>query len=341
MLLSCPLLLGLASSNPVSAQSSVPGCDPCPGPWGASITSRFTFTLPGHPGCTYVAYVTYHTRPCLGKLQYEITSHVFEDPNPAGSGCDLHCVVDGRDLDKLLNAHVINLVAAAGTPVIKITPSPCYYLGTIVVPPGAEVCFGMTPGSTRYVLMPCDNFGCCYSELTAMYVGPPVVGPPPAPNTYYQNVIMSTPCPPTPMVPPSTTIEWSCDILGGGVATFTVSFTPEMPIVCQDMCYSGLAKRGTTGVRKEPLLGVGDIAAYQVFPNPFKDHFEVSFEAAKANLDLSVEVFDISGKLVLSQRGKTIAGKQLIAIDAHELAAGTYLCRFTCGTEKIVTKLSK
>lgn len=321
------LFFAVAGTTHANAQSIVPGCDTCNGPWTATVTSTFAFSMPSHPGCIYKAYVTYRTRPCLGKVQYEIVSHVFEDLNPPGSGCDLHCI-DTRELDKILNNHVLNLITGGGgASVIKITPSPCYYTGTIIVPPAAEICFGMTPGSTKVIMVPCDRFGCCFSELT------------PTGATYYQNVIQSTPCPTTPVIPPSTTIEWSCDLLGGGFATFTVAFMPDMPLVCNTICYTGYAKKSATGLKQEP--GIGEIGGFNIYPSPFTDVLNVHFETAVVGNKVLIELFDVTGKLVFSKQELTNGSKQDIVINASTLPAGVYTCRLISGDEKIVTKITK
>lgn len=302
-------------------------CDTCTSAWSSNVTSTFNFSLPSKPGCLYKAYVTYRTRTCNGNLQYEIVSHVFEDLNPIGSGCDLNCP-DAAELDRVLNRHVLNLIGSAGATIIKALPSPCYYTGKIIVPPGAEVCMGMTPGTQRTVLVPCDLNGCCYTELT-------VVGP----NQYYQQVITSTSCPTTPVIPPSATIQWSCDILGGGSATFTAIFIPDMPLVCQMLCNTGFFKgASSTGVDK---FGIGDFASFKVFPNPFVNAIELSFEANKAKEEITVELFDITGKKVSSKREISLVGKQVIALDAKDIPSGTYLCKFSFGKELITTKLIK
>jgi hypothetical protein len=312
-----PGTANIANAQPVVA------CDPCAGqPWGPEITSTFMFTLPQPaPPCQFRGYVTYRTRPCMGKVQVEVISFVYE--NTMGPGCATACI-HGGSIMKQLYVHLLSLV---GAPILRSLPSPCYYTGTITVPPAAEICFGMTPGSERKVLVPCDENGCCQSELTA------------APGSYYQNVLYATACPAVPVIPPSSTIKWSCDILGGGSATFVVPFTPDMPIVCQIICGQGIALKQATGVDEE--FKASTIKALDIYPNPVGDAVKISFNTEKEGMDVNVEIFDISGKVLVREQTKTTGGSQIISINTSELINGNYGLRMTYGEERIVTKITK
>lgn len=321
------LLLALGMLLPGAANIShaqpTPPCDPCAGvPWGPEITNIFSFTLPQPaPPCVFRGYVTYRTRPCLGRTQVEVISFVYE--NTMGPACATHCIHGGSIMKQLY----VRLLSLVGGPIIRSLPSPCYYTGTITVPPGAEVCFGMTPGSERKVLVPCDENGCCQSELL------------PAGSSYFQNVLYATACPAVPVIPPSSTIAWSCDILGGGVATFTVPFQPDMPITCQAICGQGIALKEATDI--DETINASTINGFNIYPNPVGDVVKVSFDTKKAGMDVKVEIFDVSGKVVVSQQAKTSGGAQTISVNTSELVNGVYGFRMIYGDERIVTKITK
>lgn len=312
---------------PASATSSSPGCDPCPGAvWNAPVTTTFIFSLPSMPWCNYKGYVKYRTRNCNGMTQIDVLPRpIFEDLNGGNPNCALHCI-NGGELHKIVYNHILNLLGT-GTTVINVEESPCYYVGEITVPPGAEVCYGMTPGTKKWVYMPCDINGCCYSELT------PVGG-----TTYYKNVIQSTACPTTPYTPVSTEIEWECDILGGGIARFIVPFTPDLPIVCQHTCMTGYAKPAKPSNVTEIAAGV--FSNLHIFPNPLADELHVSFTAPAGN-DITVQLIDITGRLVTERQIQSVDGNQEIVIDTRTLAPGTYGVKVIYPGGQLTTKVVK
>lgn len=320
------LLFFAAANMPSYAQGTGGGssCDTCTATWGPEVTTSFTFSIPSRPWCIYRAYVVYRSRLCGALTQFEIVSAVIEDLNPPGSTCFVSCI-DAPAIHQVIDNHVMNLLGTVGVTFYRALPSPCYYTGTIVVPPGAETCFGMTPGTTRHVLMPCDTNGCCFSELTVV-----------SPGHFFQNVISSTPCPAAPVVPPSATIAWSCDILGGGMATFTVRFTPDTPLTCFMYCSSGFYKKATG----TPDIGVGEIAGLNVYPNPASDIVHVTFDAS-AGKTFTATLYDISGKLVAEQQLVSTSGKQDITLNVQHLPAGQYLCKLRSSTEEITVRVTK
>lgn len=309
------------------ATSSSPGCDPCPGAvWNAPVTTTFTFSLPSKPGCTYKGYVKYRTRNCNGMTQIDVLPRpVFEDLSGGNPNCVLHCI-NGGELHKIVYNHILNLLGTGAT-VINVEESPCYYVGEITVPPGAEVCYGMTPGTRKWIYMPCDINGCCYSELT-----------PVGSTTYYKNVIQSTTCPTTPYTPPSAEIEWECDILGGGTAKFIVPFTPDMPIICQHTCMSGYAKPA----KPSNVLEMTEeaFANLHIFPNPVNDELHISF-SAQAGDDITVQLIDVTGRLVTEKQLHSIGGNQEVVIDTKLLTPGTYSVKVIYPGGQLMTKVVK
>lgn len=318
-----PLFIALfliGYSNNVYAQP----CDTCTSTWSANTTVTFTFSLPSVPGCTYKGLITYRTRVCNGYTQIDIVSHFFTN-TPYSSGCSLHCI-HAPALRKAMYNYLLNLLGAgAGTTVVVAEPSPCYYTGWIIVPPGADVCYGFTPGDTAYLTMPCDEHGCCYKELT-----------PVGTSTYYQTVINSTPCPPVPYIPSSTTIQWACDILGGGSTSFNVVFHPDSPLVCQMTCFDGYAK--TTGFKK--VEESSTISTLKAYPNPVSDEVNVRFYSTKA-AQVAIDIVDVAGKVVVHKDYTTVAGMQQVSISTSVLVSGIYTLRISNGEEERTTKIVK
>lgn len=328
------LLVLLFSSQFVNAQTtSTPApCDPCAGmPWTTDNYVTTTMTVSAPAGCPYTVRIHYKTRMCNGKLQVECEfpgDVTIEDANPPGSGCDLHCA-QVPELMKKVYTYIQGLNGNAT--IIRSLPSPCFYTGTIVVPDAARVCMGMVPGSTINVLVPCDPNGCCYAEL--VHVMTPT-GP-----SYIQNVISGTACPPTAVVPASGTINWSCDILGGGSATFTVPFTPDNPLVCHTICAPGIAKADPSSVETLDLKTI--ITNLKIYPNPVDDDLKISFSTAEANMPVKVELFDVSGRTVVNKEYKATTGSQTISVDMTALPQGSYGLRLSYKSETITTKIAK
>lgn len=321
-------LLLLAVSIAVSDVRAQNPCDPCPlVPWNAPLTTTFTFSIPSKPGCLYKAYVKYRTRTCNGMTQIEVMPRpVFEDLNGGNPGCAINCI-NGGELHKIVYNQILNLIGGGAT-VISVEESPCYYTGTITVPPGAEVCFGMTPGTTKWVYMPCDVSGCCYSQLTPFGT-----------FTYYKNVIQSTPCPTTPYTPVSTEIEWACDIVGGGVARFVVPFTPDMPIVCQQTCYTGFAKPGKEATAIQATLNKS-FSNLHIFPNPVLDELHVNF-TAEGGKNITIQLIDIAGKLIAEKQLVSAGGNQEVVLDTKALPSGSYGLKVTYPDGQVMTKIVK
>ncbi|MBS1690380.1 MAG: T9SS type A sorting domain-containing protein [Bacteroidetes bacterium] len=215
-------------------------------------------------------------------------------------------------------------------PILKVEPSPCYYLGNITIPAGASVCYGWTPGTNLSVLMPCDSNGCCFSQVT---------GTPGTPY-YTQHVLSSTPCPPSPVIPPTANIVWSCDILGGGVASFSVPFTPDVPTVCQMTCFEGsgapAAKHSSAGI-----VADNNLSTLRIYPNPVNDQLNISFNYAKADEQVTVEIYNSIGQLMSHSANKTIDGKQTITVNTQKYTPGTYTCTLKYGPNIITQRFVK
>lgn len=62
-----------------------------------------------------------------------------------------------------------------------------------------------------------------------------------------------------------------------------------------------------------------------LYPNPVKDHFNLSFECNKA-VNADVMIFDINGKLLINHNIETVVGENLVDLNIGNLLNGMYLC---------------
>jgi hypothetical protein len=75
------------------------------------------------------------------------------------------------------------------------------------------------------------------------------------------------------------------------------------------------------------------------FPNPFSAATRVEFDLA-SDADVSIEVFDVTGKRVLTARRPGLgAGPNSVEIDGRSLRAGVYYCRVTAAGESATRKI--
>jgi hypothetical protein len=79
----------------------------------------------------------------------------------------------------------------------------------------------------------------------------------------------------------------------------------------------------------------------KVYPNPVTDITKLNYTLFK-NSDVSVEVYNISGKLMKTIREKNVAkGDQSIEIDASDLSNGSYIVKFSAGSVNETIKFVK
>ncbi|MFT6717857.1 MAG: hypothetical protein ACJAY8_000239, partial [Sphingobacteriales bacterium] len=94
----------------------------------------------------------------------------------------------------------------------------------------------------------------------------------------------------------------------------------------------GLASGVLVNLITDASVGVDELAAAggefslsQNAPNPAVDNTNISYELVKAGKNVSLEVFDITGKMVASiNKGTQAPGAHTISFDASALASGVY-----------------
>ena len=75
-----------------------------------------------------------------------------------------------------------------------------------------------------------------------------------------------------------------------------------------------------------------------IYPNPVSSFAKVSFEA-KGNANVSYQVYDLTGRLVMNQNlGRLTEGAHEIEVNASNLSAGSYILRLTEGTRSSSVK---
>jgi hypothetical protein len=104
-----------------------------------------------------------------------------------------------------------------------------------------------------------------------------------------------------------------------------------------------VANCGTTGAQDISYQFIKDI---KVFPNPFKDQVDISFNMMPDVTAVHAEVYDIMGKKVADFTPSVGGGYNAFTWDAtgtdgRELAMGTYLLKVSNGTEIRTQKLIK
>jgi len=76
----------------------------------------------------------------------------------------------------------------------------------------------------------------------------------------------------------------------------------------------------------------------KLFPNPVKDVLNVEYSGLTIK-EMSIEIYDITGKLHLNQRLQNIESGQKIGINVNALKNGVYLCRIS--SDKQIIKVEK
>ena len=96
------------------------------------------------------------------------------------------------------------------------------------------------------------------------------------------------------------------------------------------------------GPPSEELVGTevvnDDISGYNLFPNPVDDQLNVRFEIAGGSA-ATVELLDVTGKLIDSHDVQAAAGSNLVVLNTAEYAAGVYMVKLTVGSVTQVEQL--
>ncbi|NVO04001.1 MAG: T9SS type A sorting domain-containing protein, partial [Bacteroidetes bacterium] len=67
-----------------------------------------------------------------------------------------------------------------------------------------------------------------------------------------------------------------------------------------------------------------EIDEISIFPNPIKNYFNISLKSKSSDL-ITVNIFDLTGKIVFSQLSNVIEGHNLLKVNIDEIASGNYI----------------
>ncbi|MFT5778003.1 MAG: hypothetical protein ACI837_000951 [Crocinitomicaceae bacterium] len=90
------------------------------------------------------------------------------------------------------------------------------------------------------------------------------------------------------------------------------------------------------------IINAGSFATNLIsYPNPTSSSSTLSFELEKTS-DVSVQVYSLSGRLIKEVNQKGMAkGSQILSLGAEDFAIGTYIVKFSAGSQKATTKFIK
>lgn len=67
---------------------------------------------------------------------------------------------------------------------------------------------------------------------------------------------------------------------------------------------------------------------YMVYPNPTSNRLKIHYIGTKTNNQISINVYDLSGKLILEQNNRNLGSSEIIDLEVSQLAQGMYILRF-------------
>jgi hypothetical protein len=105
----------------------------------------------------------------------------------------------------------------------------------------------------------------------------------------------------------------------------------------------GNAQKGnwfSNGVRSTATNDVLENNSVAVSPNPFKDVLTVEIQAEKAAAG-KAEVFDVTGRNILTYPLSILSGKNSVSINTPSLQAGAYLLKVTVDGKSLTKKVVK
>lgn len=84
----------------------------------------------------------------------------------------------------------------------------------------------------------------------------------------------------------------------------------------------------------------GPIGGFGIIPNPVQSEALVSFDMLEM-ADVSLELFDLSGKRIYQINAAGLSGRQNLRLDMSDKAAGMYICKMQIGEQSYTRKLVK
>ena len=105
---------------------------------------------------------------------------------------------------------------------------------------------------------------------------------------------------------------------------------------CQQPGFNGEGSdRNYIGLENDEQPGMTN---FQAGPNPATDHINIQFDATR-NLETTLQLMDLAGRLVLQQVVTATEGQNNITLPMHHLTNGLYLLSVKAGDEAIIFKV--
>ena len=130
---------------------------------------------------------------------------------------------------------------------------------------------------------------------------------------------------------PSTATElWSSDEMWHTFDNTTNSWELEISLaIYPNLCSIDVATDDIKG-----------LTSMDIFPNPVSGTFFIELTTSES-LDLDIEIFDVTGRKVISEGTISVMGNTSHPIDASNLTTGAYFVRITNGSSTVTTKVLK
>lgn len=158
----------------------------------------------------------------------------------------------------------------------------------------------------------------------------------------------------------ASSVEWFYeDAIFGDVPVFAISQqsvkwpTAVYPVGEDYLYYPGANNYGAMYIGtfgagiyvSKDLIGFEDFEApiakegsIELYPNPAQNQINIAYYTAN-NSTLNIDIFDLSGKLILNQQIESQSGHSILELDVFDIQSGSYIVRLTDGQKQYQTKL--
>jgi hypothetical protein len=83
---------------------------------------------------------------------------------------------------------------------------------------------------------------------------------------------------------------------------------------------------------EEPAFtGVESKLDFNIYPNPARDVILIALSQPTKESDLAIKIYDLSGRMVLSQNLLESNGSEIVEININDLSSGLYLVQVNIG----------
>jgi hypothetical protein len=138
-----------------------------------------------------------------------------------------------------------------------------------------------------------------------------------------QGTTLATGATQTPAFTPSAAADWRTETVS------LSAFNGQSEVFIK---YVGTSNYGNNmyidniNISSTAYVEENELAASSVFPNPASDVINVSFEA---NGDYEIAIYDLQGRVIVSQSLKSLSGTQNVEFPVNDLAKGSYIVKIS------------